>query len=39
MQNPTFYTFPYVGNLTDGQKYADTATATLFELTLGVQDG
>ena len=33
--NPTFYTFPYIGNLTDGQKYHDTATATAFELCSG----
>ena len=37
--NPTFYTFPYSGNLTDGQKYSNTATATSFELTVGMQDG
>jgi Tfp pilus assembly protein PilX len=37
--NPTFYTFPYLGNLTDGQKYHDTATATAFELLLGPSDG
>jgi hypothetical protein len=36
---PTFYTFPFTGNLTDGQKYADTATATEFELDVGMQDG
>jgi roadblock/LC7 domain-containing protein len=37
--NPTFYTFPYTGNLTDGQKYHDTTTATHFELDLGSQSG
>ncbi len=37
--NPTFYTFPSTGNLTDGQKYADTATATHFEVDLGPQTG
>ncbi|HEY7148557.1 MAG TPA: hypothetical protein VH420_03840 [Gaiellaceae bacterium] len=37
--NPTFYTFPFTGNLTDGQKYANTATATSFELDVGPQDG
>jgi hypothetical protein len=36
---PTFFTFPYTGNLTDGQKYANTATATSFELQVGMQDG
>ena len=37
--NPTFYTFPSVGNLTDGQKYSDTKTSTHFELDLGPQTG
>jgi hypothetical protein len=37
--NPTFYTFPYIGNLTDGQKYGDVTTATHFELVLGNQSG
>ncbi len=37
--DPTFYTFPYTGNLTDGQKYHDVATATHFELDLGQQSG
>lgn len=37
--NPTFYTFPYLGNLTDGQKYSDASTATHFELDVGKQDG
>jgi Tfp pilus assembly protein PilX len=37
--NPTFYTFPSTGNLTDGQKYSDTATATHFELDPGPQTG
>jgi hypothetical protein len=37
--NPIFYTFPYVGNLTDGQKYGDVTTATHFELALGNQSG
>ena len=37
--NPTFYTFPYAGDLTDGQKYHDTTTATHFELDLGQQSG
>ena len=30
--NPTFFTFPSTGNLTDGQKYANTGTATHFQL-------
>ena len=30
--NPTYYSFPYTGNLTDGQKYGDTATATAWEI-------
>jgi hypothetical protein len=37
--NPDFYTFPYLGNLTDGQKYGDASTATHFELDVGAQDG
>jgi hypothetical protein len=37
--NPVFYTFPYTGNLTDGQKYHDVVTATHFELDLGQQSG
>ena len=37
--DPTFYTFPYQGNLTDGQKYFDTTTATNFELDGGPQTG
>ncbi len=37
--NPTYYTFPYTGNLTDGQKYSNTTTATSFELDGGPQTG
>ena len=37
--NPTFFTFPSNGNLTDGQKYADTATASHFEVDAGPQTG
>ena len=37
--DPTYYTFPYQGNLTDGQKYGDTSTATNFELDAGAQSG
>jgi hypothetical protein len=37
--NPTFFTFPSIGNLTDGQKYGDTVTATNFELDPGDQSG
>ena len=37
--NPTFYTFPYLGDLTDGQKYSDVRTATHFELIVGPADG
>ena len=37
--NPTFFTFPSTGNLTDGQKYADTATASHFEVDVGPQTG
>ena len=38
-QNPTYYTFPSIGNLTDGQKYGDAATATSFDLTPGAITG
>ncbi len=37
--DPTFYTFPYQGNLTDGQKYGNTSSATNFELDEGAQTG
>ncbi len=37
--DPTFYTFPYQGNLTDGQKYGDTSSASNFELDEGPQTG
>lgn len=36
---PTYFPYPVLTNLTDGQKYSDTATASVFELTLGEQDG
>ena len=37
--NPTFYTFPSTGNLTDGEKFGDTSTATSFELDVGTESG
>jgi len=37
--NPTFFTFPSTGNLTDGQKYSSTASASHFELDPGPQTG
>ena len=37
--NPTYYSFPYIGNLTDGQKYGDASTATNFDLTPGTMSG
>jgi hypothetical protein len=37
--NPTFYTFPVTGNLTDGQKFSNTPTATNFQLDAGDQSG
>ena len=37
--NPTYYTFPSIGNLTDGQKYGDASTATNFELDAGQETG
>ncbi len=30
--NPTYYTFPYVGAATDGQKYGNPATASAWEI-------
>ena len=36
---PTFYTWPPFGSLLDGQIYANTATATAFNITLGSADG
>lgn len=38
-KNPTFYTFPYTGNLTDGQAYADTTSASYFEISPGNVSG
>jgi len=37
--NPTFYTFPSVGNLTDGMSYSSTASATDFSLNVSAQSG
>ena len=37
--DPTYYTFPFIGNLTDGQKYGNASTATNFELTPGTMTG
>jgi len=37
--NPTFFTFPSVGNLTDGQKYSDTGTSHNFTISIGAQTG
>jgi hypothetical protein len=37
--NPTFFTFPTTGNLTDGQKFSNTPTATNFQLDAGDQSG
>ena len=37
--NPTFYSFPFIGNLTDGQKYGDVTTAYNFELDPGDMSG
>jgi hypothetical protein len=36
---PSYYTWPSLGSLVDGQKYADTATANFFELDVGDQTG
>ena len=37
--NPTYYSFPSIGNLTDGQKYAGTAGAGNFQINLGTRTG
>ena len=37
--NPSFFTYPSIGDLTDGQKYADITTAQHFDLTPGPQSG
>jgi len=37
--NPTYYSFPSIGNLTDGQKYGNAANATNFEIDGGDQAG
>ena len=37
--NPTYYTFPFTGNLTDGQKYGAVTTSSNFELDPGNQTG
>ena len=37
--DPTFSTFPYTGNLTDGQQYIDAATAANLAITPGQIDG
>jgi hypothetical protein len=38
-KNPTFYTFPYAGNLTDGQQYSDTASSSFYRVTAGTTSG
>ena len=35
--NPTFYSFPSIGNLTDGMSFSDTASATDFTLNVSAQ--
>lgn len=37
--NPTYFTFPYLGNLTDGQSYGAVATSSNFKLTPVTQTG
>jgi Tfp pilus assembly protein PilX len=37
--DPSFYSFPSIGNLTDGQKYSYTPLASNFELDPGDQTG
>jgi Tfp pilus assembly protein PilX len=36
-QNPTFFSFPSVGNLTNGMSYSDTASADDFTLNVSAQ--
>ena len=36
---PTFYTWPALGQLIDGQVYINTGTADDFMMTLGPTDG
>ncbi len=36
---PTYYPYPSLSDLVDGQKYSNTATATNFELISGAQSG
>jgi hypothetical protein len=35
--NPTYYSFPSIGNLTDGMSYSDTASATDFTFNVSAQ--
>ena len=37
--NPTYYTFPYTGNLTDGQKYGDPATTSNWTIQADTTSG
>ncbi len=37
--NPTYYTFPSLGDLTDGQKYSDPTTSQNFQLDAGTMTG
>ena len=37
--NPTFFSFPSIGNLTDGMSFSDTNTATDFTLNVSAQQG
>ena len=36
---PTYFTFPALTDLVDGQKYSTTSTADSFELSPGTQSG
>ncbi len=37
--NPTYFTFPSIGNLTDGMSFSSTASATDFTLNVSAQNG
>jgi len=37
--DPDFFTFPSIGNLTDGMSFSDTASATDFTLNVSAQNG
>ena len=38
-KNPTFFTFPYTGNLTDGQEFGDPLSSSAYSVTPGTSSG